>query len=84
MKRRCFEKHESWLVKVYVRKRSSDLHDCWYCPMKIHPDQPYIEVRRADGVVERYHVDCFNSVYRGTSLRLVAVNTPRGVVLCEA
>ena len=84
MKRRCYGieyRGRGYRVRLRTARES---HSCWYCPNKIMPGHLYVEVRRPDKIVERYHTDCFNLQYRHTGLRLVAVETMRGAVLCEA
>lgn len=84
MERRCYGREYSrggYRVRLRTARES---HPCWYCSNKIRPGNLYVEVRRPDKVVERYHVDCFNLQYRGTNLRLVVVDTLHGAVLCQA
>jgi len=84
VERRCHGREYSKRgYRVRVRT-ARELHPCWYCPNKIQPGQLYVEVKRPDKVVERYHVDCFNLQYKYTSLKLVVVDALHGAVICEA
>ena len=82
--RRCYGREyreHGYRVRLRTARES---HSCWYCPNKIRPGQLYVEVRRSDNIVERYHTDCFNLQYRHTNLRLVVVDALHGAVLCQA
>jgi hypothetical protein len=84
MERRCYGREYSGRGYRVRLRTARESHPCWYCPNKILPGQLYVEVRRPDKVVERYHTDCFNLQYRHTGLRLVVVDALHGAVLCQA